>query len=436
MNRILSRSLPYIIQCLLLLIFVASAIAEYPERPITLVVPFGTGGGTDTYARALQQAIDDHDLLPQPIVISNVPGAGATIGSRQEKNGGPDGYTLLLLHEAIITAQHSGQAKYGPEAFEPIAGTGRIGLILAVAEKSPHKDLTDLLEDAKQRPDQLVFAANIGAPVHFVGAMLEQHYPGARFRFTQTGGGEKRLNALLGRHAEVSAFSLEEFLRYESAGIRALAYCDKHRTPDAPNIPTTFEQGIPIRHINMQFWWAPKGTPKERTAVFAAALEKAMQNEDVIERMKQIHSEPVFVQGEAMQAEVAALQESVSGVVLRETQPLPNIPLFVGLLTAMLGAIVGVQTLRSSTTRTTPVASSLYSLRAALAFVVITVSYGAVLALKSVGFAEATFVYVLIVGAMLTRMQRKHWIPLIVVAVAMSWGMGAIFTNFFKLVLP
>ncbi|MBC8354043.1 MAG: tripartite tricarboxylate transporter TctB family protein [Planctomycetes bacterium] len=416
--------------------FAGTVGADYPDRPIHLIVPFGPGGGSDTYARALKQAIEDHEMLPQPLVIVNVKGAGATIGSRQVKNAEPDGYTLLLLHEAIVTAKYSGQADYGPEAFEPIAGTGRIGLVIAVAEKSKYQSLTDLLEDAKRRPDRLVFAANIGAPVHFVGAMLEQHWPGARFRFTQTGGGEKRLNALLGRHAAVSAFSLEEYLRYQSAGIRAIAYCDKQRAKDAPEIPTSFEQGVPVQHINMQFWWAPKGTPQERIDVMANALQRAMQNEDVIARMKKIHNEPVFIQGEEMRAEVERRQTAVSSVILRETQELPNVPLFVGIITAFLGVVVGVKSLRESAARRARVDWSSYCVRAAIACTAITVLYATLLATTFVEFHAATFLYVLSVGAILTRCGSRHLLPIVLVAVVMSLGLSIVFTKFFSLVLP
>ena len=412
------------------------AHADYPERPIQVVVPFGAGGGTDTFARALKQAIEDHGLLPQPLVIVNVPGAGATIGSRRVKNAAPDGYTILLLHEAIVTAKYSGQADYGPEAFEPIAGTGRIGLVIAVAEKSKYQSLPALLEDAKARPDRLVFAANIGAPVHFVGAMLEQHWPGARFRFMQSGGGERRLNALLGRHAAVSAFSLEEYLRYQPSGIRAIAYCDRQRSQDAPEIPTSFEQGVPVQHINMPLWWAPKGTPQQCIDVFADGLQEAMQNEEVIELMQGLHYEPVFIRGDAMRREVAARQAAVSSVVLRATQPLPNVPLFVGIMTALLGMAVGVQTLRDSNLTARKIDWSKYCVRAAVACVAVTIGYAALLSTGFVPFPAATFCYVMLAGAILTRCGIRHLLPLLAVAVVMSLGLNYILTKFFSLVLP
>src|SRR6056297_1073998 len=83
--------------------------SAYSQRPIRVVVPFSAGGGSDTFVRILQRAIDEQQILEEPLVIVNVPGAGGTIGSRRVKDARPDGYTLLLLHDGILTAQHSGQ---------------------------------------------------------------------------------------------------------------------------------------------------------------------------------------------------------------------------------------------------------------------------------------------------------------------------------------
>lgn len=138
--------------------------AVYPQRPIKVIVPFSAGGGSDTFARIIQRAIEDQELLPEPLVIVNVPGAGGTIGSRRVKDARPDGYTLLLLHDGIMTAQHSGQAAYGPEAFEPVAGTGDVGLVIAVTDDSPYQSLEHLMRVVVDEPDTILFSANLVLP--------------------------------------------------------------------------------------------------------------------------------------------------------------------------------------------------------------------------------------------------------------------------------
>ena len=107
----------------------------YPNRPITLIVPFGPGGESDTFARMIQRTIAENQFLDQEVVVKNVGGAGATIGSGQARKADPDGYTMLILHEALITAQVSGKVSYGPESFEPIAASGKTNMVIAVAEE-------------------------------------------------------------------------------------------------------------------------------------------------------------------------------------------------------------------------------------------------------------------------------------------------------------
>ena len=90
--------------------------APYPNRPVKVLVPFAAGGGSDTFARVIAQGVKDNRLLPQPLVVINVPGAGGTIGSRRARDAPADGYTLLNLHDAILTAKHAGVASFGPDA--------------------------------------------------------------------------------------------------------------------------------------------------------------------------------------------------------------------------------------------------------------------------------------------------------------------------------
>ncbi len=408
----------------------------YPNRPIKLVVPFSPGGGTDTFARVMKKAIEDNRLLPQPLVIINVDGAGATIGSRRVKNARPDGYTILLLHEAIVTAKYSGKAPYGPEAFEPIAGTGKMGLVFAVAEDSEFRTLHDLVEAARENPETLVFAANLGAPVHFVGLMLEQACPGATFRFAQTGGGTKRLHALKGGHAQVSAFSIEEFVRYESAGLRAIAYCAPERHPAIPDVPTSHEQGVAVTHINMQFWWAPKNTPPERIEYLGDVLERAMQTDAVQQRMAEIQSDPIVVRGAAMLAEVDARREAIAKVDLRKTQALPNVPAIVGGLVLLVGCAV---VWNAWSTAAVPRAddTSLPSRNDLAAWCTLfTLAYLAILTAGILEFRLVTFLYVLAVGGTLTGRRWRGWLAVGGVAVIMSCGVHFLFSRVFGLVLP
>lgn len=443
---------PVIVAMLFALIVVGNADGQstsatisdnYPEQPIKVIVPFGAGGGSDTFVRILQKAIKENDLLSQPLIIINVPGAGGTIGSRQAMESEPDGYTLLCLHEGIISAKYAGSADYGPEAFEPVAGTGEVGNVIAVAADSKYTDLDQLLTDAAARPEEIVFSANIGAPSHFVGLMLENAKQGARFRYTQTGGGAKRFAALVGGHIDVSAFSLAEYMQFKSAGLRALAYCRETRHPSAPEIPTAVEQGFDVITSIMQFWWAPKNTPPEKIKVFADVLQKSMQTRQVQDALKAIQTDGVFLTGETLRQSLIEREQRFANVAQRELTETPNFPVLVLGIVVILSLVVGFQTLPSQKSSTAKRESSKaiqtgYSIRPWLAFVSIvgTAAYVLVMQMNWVGFRVSTFMFIFGLGLLLTSMKVKQLPMMLAVALAMSLGLHFVFTNVFAIVLP
>jgi len=321
--------------------FAPKGTGQYPEKPITLVIPFAPGGESDFFGRELQKAIRDHQLLPQDIVIQNVKGAGATIGSGRVRRADNDGYTMLLLHEALITAQSSGKVSYGPEDFEPIAATGKLNMVIAVHKDSPYQTLTDLMKAAKAKPNKLVFAANLNAPVHYAGLILESNEPGAAFVYTQIGGGANRFEALIGGHAAVSAFSMGEFMDYRSAGLRALAISAAARHPELPNVMTAVEQGYDFVHANMHFWWFPKGTDQAKIDYMATVISKAMATEQVHQALAKRLCQPLVKTGPEMKETLVERIEAIRSVDATTPNVLPNIPLLVSLATLFsLGIVV------------------------------------------------------------------------------------------------
>ena len=299
--------------------------ADFPEKPITVIVPFAAGGGSDTFVRIFQKAIREEKLSSQPIVVKNVAGAGGTIGSRVAHNAKPDGYTILCLHDGIYTAQHYGNADWGPIDFEPIAATGRSGVVIAVKENSPYQSLEELMEEAVQRPYELVFGTNLGAPNHYSAMFLQKGKPGAKFRFTQTGGGAKRLAQLKGGHVDLTGFSVSEYEQFKAADIRAIAVLSEKREPSFPDLPTAKEQGIDAVHGLMQFWWAPKDTPPERIAYFEDLFRRAMETDTVRTRLDQLHVEPVFLTGEALRETIGKRSINLSGIIVEKPPPLPPV---------------------------------------------------------------------------------------------------------------
>ena len=379
---------------------------EYPRRPIKVIVPFGAGGGSDTFGRIIQNAIESHELLPQPFVIINVPGAGGTIGSRRVKHARPDGYTLLLLHEGILTAKHSGQAAYGPEAFEPIIGTGNATQVIAVAADSPHADLRSLVQAATSKPDTIVFAANIGAPSYFAGLMLEDESDGAKFRYTQSGGGAKRFAAIQGGHVDVSAFSIAEYVQFKSSGMRALAILAAERNSDLPELATALEQGYDVLSQNMQFWWAPAGTPQERTDVIANAIERAMVLPEVQQRFAQMRMEPIALRNAELVQEIRRRDEKLGSVAPEATIELPDFPAMVFAAVVLLAIVAFVRSqsrrVASSAGVKEPNREERWYSGHMIGVGVLVIAYVASLQV-GVGFVPTTALFGILSGAILVR---------------------------------
>lgn len=430
-----------------------SSDGVYPNRPINLIVPFSAGGGTDTYARVFKKAIDDEGLLPQPFVIVNIDGAGATIGSRRAKDAKPDGYTVLLLHDAILTAKASGTVDYGPEAFEPVAGTGEVGMVIAVWEDSPYHDLDQLMNAAIDSPRTLKFGANIGALTHYAGLQLEdaawdkagrdKDDRESLFLFAQIGGGSKRFADLKGGHIDVTGFSLEEFLRFRSEGLRGLAYFGKERHAAIKNVETGAEQGYQIVHKNTFYWWVPKGTPQDRIDVLVKTLDEARNTEFVEEKMREMHTESLLITGSKLQERLEESEQQYADVSTRQTTKLPNIPLLVGIATATLFVLTiawSQMTKRRqpahAPTKTVAAPRVVGRRRTAAWGVLVTVGYVGVLSLGWPGYLWATIAYLVAIGAVLTRGKRRL-LPLVALAsVVISTAVFWVFTQQFDVGLP
>ena len=416
--------------------------ASYPAKPIVVVVPFSAGGGTDQFARVMKKAISDHELLPVPLVIKNVDGAGATIGSREVKDATPDGHVVLLLHEAIITAKYSGKVNYGPEAFTPIIGTGEVGMVIAVHQESEFQTLDDLMTAAKESPDELVWTANLGAPSHFAGLMLEKKLEGARFRYSQSGGGTKRFHELKGGHAAVTAFSLEEFLRYREGALRGVAFLGPQRHPGIPDVPTASEQGFKVTQRNVFFWWVPKHTPPDRVKMLESVLRRAMATDYVREQLSQSRIDPIVVTGDEMYKTIDELTASVAEVDLREPVGLPNISVIVFGLVAALTIAVAIPFRKPQTAATPEIAISegqngeVSRPMLSVTVLALTALYIGLLSSQLIGFAGATILFVVASGGMLVRWDLRKLSYVAVLAIVLGSGLQVTLTRVFEIDLP
>lgn len=282
----------------------APVYAEYPEKPIRVVVPFRAGGGSSALARQLQAAVEKHKLLAQPVVVVNVTGAGGTIGSRRVKDSKPDGYTFLQIHGSLFATAASGRVEYGHEAFEPVITTTRSCVYLATAAGSPYRSYKDLVAAGKANPGKIKQADSIGGITHFAMASLE-NMTGAKFGIVHSGGTSKRFASMKGGHTQI-AFMSTGWLKRGGDQLRGLLYLGDKRLASAPDMPTAKELGYNVTSCLVRRYWAPKGTPASRIKVFGDALAAAARTPELTIFHKKSGQNRVIVQGAALGPDIAA----------------------------------------------------------------------------------------------------------------------------------
>ncbi|MCB2191045.1 MAG: tripartite tricarboxylate transporter substrate binding protein [Deltaproteobacteria bacterium] len=295
-----------------------TAQAEYPEKPVKVIVPYAAGGFTDSTVRVIQKGLTK--TLPQPMVVINVPGGGAVIGARQAKDLPADGYNLLVHIVALITTRVMGVSDFGTEAFEPIAQTGTNDMMICVAKKSPYKTLDDLVAAAKAKPKTLREAVNIGAIVHFLSLMFCDAAGDMQVRYVQTGGGAKRLASILGGHADYCILGTTEAkATYESGDIRVLAVLADKRSRFYPDVPTAKELGYGAPYFGMDLWWfAPKGTPLDRIKVMETALAKAVEIPEVSDSLQARAMEVAYMDRAQLTQKLANIKQMVEALAKKK----------------------------------------------------------------------------------------------------------------------
>jgi len=259
----------------------AQAADDYPSHPITLVVPFAAGGGTDSIARDLARTLADR--LGRSVVVENRGGGGGAIGAGMVANARPDGYTLLFATSTFVTNAAAGVAtNYDVQkSFAPIALLGR-GPLLVVAAKNLHlKSIADLRERASKPDGDLNFcSAGNGSINHLSGELFKQKTDTHMTHVPYKGSGPATVDLLAGR-VQVFFSTVPTILpQVKDHRVDLLAVTSKTRSPLFPDVPTVEEAGVP--DFDISTWWAvlaPAGTPqgiidKLNKDVNAAAADK------------------------------------------------------------------------------------------------------------------------------------------------------------------
>ena len=303
-----------------LVVFSAAVWAEYPDRPIRWIVPFPAGGGTDVVSRLIAQPMGK--ALRQNFVVDNRPGAATMIGAEVVANAKPDGYTVGTVDVSTVALNPSlyADVRYNPATdFEYIGGTARFPFVLVVNSSIPVNNLQELIALAKEKPGKLTYATpGLGGPNH-LGMALFQQKAGVALLHVPYKGDAPALQDLIGGQVDMYLVNTAASLPYIQSGkVRAIALAMASRSDALPDVPTFAEAGVPdFEAYAWQGLAAPAKTPKAVVDQLSAALQTALADEAVKQRLKEMGVEPFPRTPDEFAAHVKA-QGALWGDIIRK----------------------------------------------------------------------------------------------------------------------
>jgi tripartite-type tricarboxylate transporter receptor subunit TctC len=266
------------------LIGVPMAAAEYPEREITLIVPWAAGGGTDLVARFLGDLMEKD--LGKPVVVVNKPGGGGLVGFNQIAAAKPDGYTVGINTNSQILQKYSASSYLDWRVFSPIALHNYDPAAFTVKIDAPWKTIEEALAFAKANPMKMRVANSGPGAIWHVAAALLGSKVGVQFTHVPYAGGNPAAIAVAGGHVEATSASPAEAGTLVKGGkLRILAIASTKRDPLYPDVPTFKERGIDFVFGVWRCLVAPKDTPKEIITRLEKAANKAAHDPRFVEFM-------------------------------------------------------------------------------------------------------------------------------------------------------
>ncbi len=272
----------------------AQAQEAFPNRTVTMIVPFPPGGVADVTGRPTAAALEK--IFRQPVAVTNRPGAGGAVGNAAVANAKPDGYTLLMALSSISVIPEADKLfnrkpAYTLDQLEPIALISADPVILVVHPSLPVKTVKDVIALARKNPGELSFSSSgVYGALHMPMEMF-LHSAKLKMRHVPTTGGGPAITQLLGGHVTMTAGGPAAISGHVKAGkLRTIVSWGAERHPNYPDVPTFKEQGHDIVYYIWAGLFAPRGTPAAVTTVLRDAVRKAVVDADFKNQMAKFNS--------------------------------------------------------------------------------------------------------------------------------------------------
>jgi tripartite-type tricarboxylate transporter receptor subunit TctC len=278
--------------------FVAAAQDKYPDRPITMVVPFPPGGVADLTGRPVAAAMER--ILKQPVVVQNKTGAGGAVGMAAVANAKPDGYTILMSLSSISIIPEADKLfdrtpAYTMDQLAPIALISADPTILVVPADRPWQTVKDFIEDAKKRPGEIAYSSSgIYGTLHMAMEMLS-NAAGIKLKHVPFNGAGPAMTALLGGHVQSLASGPNVVIPHVKAGkLRPLAGWGDKRVASLPDVPTFKELGLDIEFYIWAGLFVPAQTPAPVVQSLREAARKVVQDPEFRSAMEKMETPIVY----------------------------------------------------------------------------------------------------------------------------------------------
>ena len=281
---------------------------DFPTREIRIIVPYNAGGQSDLAARKLAEVIQKHNLLPQTVLVVNMPGANTLDGLRSVRDARPDGYTLALHHTSMLTQDAMGTLGNldWRSAFAPVCQVMEVPYVFSVkANRDDGKtwnSLTEFVADAKANPGKYVVSIQgTGGSAHFAGMQVILALGFDKdVRYLPLTGGADSATALMGGRVDIRPAPSSDVARFVRSGEeKVLAFIDNKPSNRFPGAELVTDLGIRNAIKMRSGIWTAKNTPRDVIKILADAFEKAIATSEFHEFMDSQTAEPSFLDGDA-----------------------------------------------------------------------------------------------------------------------------------------